>query len=76
LHALGALEGLVTDAWIAPGSALARIAWNLRGRFHPQLDNARVHSGGIPWLAVDAFTRVRRRIADSSDCPLLLSRNA
>lgn len=66
LHRRGALDALVTDAWLPADSwlsSVARIGQGLRQRHHLELDGARVHSFTAELLAFE----LRRRLARSSD---------
>ena len=67
----GALDHLLTDVWMPPGSALAALSSRLRERFHPDLAEAtmRTWAGGL--LAFEAIARLKRL----SGWPLILARN-
>ena len=67
----GALEYLLTDVWMPPGSALAALSSRLRERFHPDLAEARVRTWAGDLLAFEANARLKRL----SGWPLILARN-
>jgi len=67
----GALDHLLTDVWMPPGSALAALSSRLRERFHPELAEARVRTWAGGLLAFEAIARLKRL----SGWPLILARN-
>lgn len=70
LHGIGALDCLVTDAWVRP-SNLLRLVPGLRERFHPDLKEARVSSWNVDLLA----SELRERARGLSGWPLIIARN-
>ena len=60
LHRRGALDRLVTELWVRPGSLLSRIAGPRgRGRFHPDLADAHVDSWNLRAMLLELFASVR-----------------
>jgi glycosyltransferase involved in cell wall biosynthesis len=76
LHSIGALDALVTDFWTRSSRSKSGFLGKLGDRFHPDLRDAAVYSGGVGWAATEGFLRARRALLDSSDWNLLISRNA
>jgi glycosyltransferase involved in cell wall biosynthesis len=72
LHRRGALDLLLTDAWVTPASPLGRLKPSIRARFHAELATARVWG---PTLRNIAF-ELRARRAGLRDWPLVMARNA
>jgi glycosyltransferase involved in cell wall biosynthesis len=72
LRGQDALAGLITDAWVEPGTVLAGTHRRLRERFHPGLASARVQRWTLGLLAFEALARARRLCG----WPLILARNA
>lgn len=59
LHRRNALDRLITELWVRPESLLSRIAGPRgRGRFHPDLANARVHSWNLRAILLGTFASV------------------
>ena len=61
LNRRGALELLVTDAWVAPGSVLTNFKANLKERFHHELDKAPVYSANLRTIAFELKQTMARR---------------
>ncbi len=59
LHSGGALEQLVTDAWVQPGRLLGRCRRAWRERFHPALAAANVASANGALLQFELSARLR-----------------
>lgn len=55
-----ALNHLITDVWLPPGSLLTRLHPRLRDRFHPALQSAHVESWNTAYLAAQTSARFRR----------------
>jgi len=49
----GLLDKFITDLWIRPGTVLHSWKKNLSGRFHPDLEDARVSAPNIPALTFE-----------------------
>jgi glycosyltransferase involved in cell wall biosynthesis len=71
LHRRGALDLLLTDAWVRSANPLGLLKPGLRARFHPELATARVWG---PTLRNIAF-ELRARRAGLHDWPLVMARN-
>jgi len=71
LSQTGALQALVTDAWVRPGSVFGAFHPNLGGRYHPDLASATVVSWNARLLAFELQARIRTL----SGWPLTMSRN-
>jgi glycosyltransferase involved in cell wall biosynthesis len=59
LHRSGCLERLITDMWVHPGSLLAGLKHELRGRFHPSLADANVCASNKSALAFATLAYLR-----------------
>jgi glycosyltransferase involved in cell wall biosynthesis len=57
LHRYGALDRLITDAWVPPGNSLATVRRGLRERFHPDLAQARVTSSNLSNITFELTAR-------------------
>ncbi len=66
-----ALELLVTDAWVRPGSPLGRLNAGLKARFHPELAAAEVYGPTVRSMAFE----LRARRAAQAGWPLVMERN-
>ena len=71
LQAVGALDCLVTDAWVPPGNLFSIIGPKLRERFHPDLARARVAAWNSGLLVFETVARLKRL----SGWRLILARN-
>jgi glycosyltransferase involved in cell wall biosynthesis len=71
LQAVGALDCLVTDAWVPPGNLFSIIGPKLRERFHPDLATARVAAWNSGLLVFEMVARLKRL----SGWPAILARN-
>ena len=60
LNKHGALERLVTDAWVRPNEALARVRRSLRERFHVQLTNAQVSAANRGIMKFEVQAKIMR----------------
>jgi len=67
----GALDYLLTDAWVAPGSALAVLSHALTERFHADLAEARVRAWNGGLLGFEVIARLKCL----SGWPFVLARN-
>lgn len=65
IHSAGRLDGLLTDAWVPPGSPWRWLPpqWvgRLQERFHPELANARAEGATAGLACFEARRRLRRR---------------
>lgn len=59
LHRRGALNRLVTDAWVSPGNPLGSIHRGLGERWRPELTGATVCAANLACLGVELRDRVR-----------------
>ncbi len=71
LHRRGALERLITDAWVAPGNFLGVARRGLRERFHPDLAKANVQAANFDNIAFE----LRARARGLQGWPLMTARN-
>jgi len=60
LNKHGALERLVTDAWVRPRKALARVKHNLWERFHVQLASAQVSAANRGIMRFEVQSKIMR----------------
>lgn len=67
----GALQLLVTDAWVRPGNPLGRLNAGLKARFHAELAGAEVWGPTIRSMAFE----LRARRAAQAGWPLVMARN-
>lgn len=72
LHRLGRLRALLTDAWVPPGAALARLSPRLGQRFERSLASARIHQFATSLMAFEAMARLRRK---PGGWPHIMARN-
>jgi glycosyltransferase involved in cell wall biosynthesis len=59
LHQEGLLDGLVTEAWVAPGSPFGRLKRSFRERYHGELKSAKVFSWNMAAIAFELSARRR-----------------
>src|SRR5262245_55510149 len=71
LHRQGALELLLTDAWVPPGNPLGALAPGLRARFHADLATATVHAPSFGSIGFE----LRAKVAGLRGWPLVMARN-
>jgi glycosyltransferase involved in cell wall biosynthesis len=71
LHRLGALDHLITDAWVRPGNLLGGVRRGLGERFHPELADAHVRAPNFSNLSFE----LRARARGLRDWPLMVARN-
>jgi glycosyltransferase involved in cell wall biosynthesis len=72
LFRLGALEWLVTDAWVPPSSVLAKICGrNLADRYHSELSDARVIAFNLSVIQFEMLARARHL----SEWKIIIERN-
>jgi len=71
LHRRGALDLLLTDAWVRPTNPLGMLGSGLRSRFHPELATASVYAP----TARNAAFELRAKHTGLSKWPLLIARN-
>jgi glycosyltransferase involved in cell wall biosynthesis len=72
LHRQGALELLLTDAWVRPNDLLGRAKASLRARFHSDLGRADVDGHTTANIAFE----LRSRLAGLRGWDLIMARNA
>jgi len=65
-----ALEALITDFWVPPGSVISRMP-RLADRFHPELTDAKIWVSNGRFLAFE----IRQRFTKRSGWPVILERN-
>jgi glycosyltransferase involved in cell wall biosynthesis len=71
LHRHRALDLLLTDAWVRPGSLLGRLKPSLGARFHAELATENVHAPNIGAIAFE----LRAKLAGLRNWPLMVARN-
>lgn len=71
LHRHGALEHLLTDAWVGSKNPINKLRPSLRARFHADLATANVHAANVRSLAFE----VGARLAGHSDWTQIIARN-
>jgi glycosyltransferase involved in cell wall biosynthesis len=71
LHRRGALDLLLTDAWVRPTNPLGMLGSGLRSRFHPELATASVYAP----TARNAAFELRAKHTGLSKWPLVIARN-
>ena len=71
LHRHGALEQMMTDAWVRPGNPLGLLSAGLKARFHAELGKAEVYGPAIRSMAFE----LRARRAAQAGWPLVMARN-
>jgi len=60
LHRRGALDRLLTDAWIRPNHPLGHVKQGLKERFHPELASTSVWAPNLKCITFEASMRFRR----------------
>ena len=71
LYRHGALEQMITDAWVRPGNPLGLLSAGLKARFHAELGKADVYGPAIRSMAFE----LRARRAAQAGWPLVMARN-
>jgi glycosyltransferase involved in cell wall biosynthesis len=71
LYRHGALEQMITDAWVRPGSPLGLLSAGLKARFHAELGKAKVYGPAVRSMAFE----LRARRAAQANWPLVMARN-
>ncbi len=71
LHRRRALDLLLTDAWVRPGSLLGMLKPGLAARFHADLATANVHAPNAGNIAFE----LRAKLAGLDNWPLMIARN-
>src|SRR3954452_17141430 len=71
LHRHGALEQMITDAWVRPGNPLGLLSAGLKARFHAELGKVDVYGLAIRSMAFE----LRARRAAQAGWPLVMARN-
>jgi glycosyltransferase involved in cell wall biosynthesis len=71
LHAIGALNRLLTDVWVSSGNLVEMLRRSLRERFHPDLATARVRAWNMELIGFELAARAKRL----SGWHLILARN-
>ena len=71
LYRHGALEQMITDAWIRPGNPLGLLSAGLKARFHAELAKAQVYGPAVHSMAFE----LRARRAAQDGWPLVMARN-
>lgn len=67
----GALEQMITDAWVRPGNPLGLLSAGLKARFHAELGKVDVYGPAIRSMAFE----LRARSAAHAGWPLVMARN-
>ncbi len=71
LYRHGALQQMITDAWVRPGNPLGLLSAGLKARFHAELGKVDVYGPAIRSLAFE----LRARRAAQAGWPLVMARN-
>ena len=71
LHRAGVLRQLITDAWLRPGAIEAAAPRRLRGRYHPDLNDAPVWAPTPRMIAAE----MRRRVGGVHGWDAIIERN-
>lgn len=71
LHRHGALQQMITDAWVRPANPLGMLSAGLKARFHAELGDADVYGPAIGSMAFE----LRARRAAQAGWPLVMARN-
>jgi glycosyltransferase involved in cell wall biosynthesis len=71
LHRCGALEFLLTDAWLPPGNLLGKTMHGLHERFHKELAKANVSASNFKTIGFE----LRAKIAGLDGWPQIIARN-
>lgn len=72
LHAMGRLNRLLTDSWVAPGESVGGMVRGLRDRYHPDLATADVTAWNTGLIAFELGARVK----SLTDWSLIVARNS
>ena len=71
LHRHGALEQMITDAWLRPGNPLGLLSAGLKARFHAELAEAEVYGPAVRSMAFE----LRARRSAQAGWQLVMARN-